>query len=73
MKNLKAVLTAANATLDQVVKTTIFMTDLTSFAAVNAIYSEFFNEATAPARSTVQVAALPRGASIEIDAIAMLG
>lgn len=72
MNNLSAVLKQAGAAFEHVVKTTIFMTDLGDFATVNAIYGEYFNEATAPARSTVQVAALPKGVSIEIDAIAML-
>ncbi len=72
LSNLRAVLKAAGAELDDVVKTTIFLTDLKIFASVNAIYGEYFDEATAPARSTVQVAALPKGVLIEIDAIAVL-
>ena len=53
------------------VKTTIFLTDLSQFAAVNAVYAEFFPE-NLPARSTVQVAALPRGVQVEIEAIAIV-
>lgn len=72
LSNLRAVLKEAGAELEDVVKTTIFLTDLKIFASVNAIYGEYFDEATAPARSTVQVAALPKGVLIEIDAIARL-
>ncbi len=72
LSNLKAVIEEAGAELKDVVKTTIFLTDLNLFASVNAIYGETFDEATAPARSTVQVAALPKGVLIEIDAIAAL-
>ncbi len=72
LSNLRAVLKEAGAELEDVVKTTVFLTDLELFASVNAIYGEYFDEATAPARSTVQVAALPKGVLIEIDAIAKL-
>lgn len=72
MKNLQAILQAADVDFEQVVKTTIYLTDLNNFGAVNAIYSESFDEARAPARATVQVAALPKGVLIEIDAIATL-
>ena len=72
LANLGAVIEEAGAELEDVVKTTIFLTDLKLFASVNAIYGEYFDEATAPARSTVQVAALPKGVLIEIDAIATL-
>jgi len=71
LQNLQAVLQAAGASLQQVVKTTIFLTDLSQFAAVNAVYAEFFPE-NLPARSTVQVAALPRGVQVEIEAIAIV-
>jgi 2-iminobutanoate/2-iminopropanoate deaminase len=67
--NLEAVLAAAGLTSADVVKTTIFLTDMTTFGAVNAVYEAHF-EAPAPARSTVAVAALPRGAAVEIEAIA---
>ncbi len=72
LANLTAVLKEAGAELEDVVKTTLFLTDLKNFASVNTIYGEYFDEATAPARSTVQVAALPKGVLIEIDAIAVL-
>jgi 2-iminobutanoate/2-iminopropanoate deaminase len=72
LHNLRAVIKEAGADLEDVVKTTIFLTDLNNFSAVNAIYGEYFDEAAAPARSTVQVAALPKGVFIEIDAIASL-
>ena len=71
MQNLKSVLEAAGATFDQVVKSTIFLVDLADFAKVNEIYGSHFRAAP-PARSTVQVAALPRGARVEIDCIAVL-
>ncbi len=71
MQNLKAVLEAAGATFDQVVKTTIFLVDLADFAAVNEAYGRHFRTAP-PARSTVQVAALPRGARVEIDCVAVI-
>ena len=70
LQNLQAVLQAAGTSLQHVVKTTIFLTDLSQFAAVNAVYAEFFPEQP-PARSTVQVAALPRGVQVEIEAIAI--
>jgi len=71
LANLQAVLEAAGARLDQVVKTTVFLTDMRDFQAMNGIYARVFGEAR-PARSTVQVAALPLGARFEIEAIAML-
>ena len=69
MENLRAVLAAGGATFDDVVKTTIYLTNMGDFAAVNAVYASYFG-ATPPARSTVQVAALPLGASVEIDFVA---
>ncbi|MBX3126646.1 MAG: Rid family detoxifying hydrolase [Polyangiaceae bacterium] len=69
MHNLGAVLAAAGADFDAVVKTTIYLTDLQDFSAVNAVYERHFG-AEPPARATVQVSALPRGARVEIDAIA---
>ncbi|HEY3351895.1 MAG TPA: Rid family detoxifying hydrolase, partial [Polyangia bacterium] len=69
MENLKAVLEAAGSGLDRVVRTTIFLADLGDFATVNEVYGGYFT-ADPPARATVQVAALPRGARVEIDAIA---
>ena len=71
MENLKAVLAAAQLTLDHIVKTTIFLTDMADFPKVNAVYGRFFSQAP-PARSTIQVAALPKGAQVEIEAIASL-
>jgi 2-iminobutanoate/2-iminopropanoate deaminase len=71
MKNLEAVLIAAGTGLAQIVKTTIFLVDLADFAKVNEVYGSFF-DAAPPARSTIQVAALPKGARVEIDAIALL-
>ncbi len=71
MDNLKAVLEAAGATLQQVVKTTIYLADLQDFGAVNEIYGSYFG-AIPPARATVQVAGLPRAARVEIDAIAVI-
>ena len=69
LMNLTAVLEAAGMTAADVVKTTIFLTDLANFKTVNAIYSRYTVQPE-PARSTVQVAALPRGALVEIEAIA---
>ncbi len=71
LDNLGAVLAAAGATFADVVRTTIYLVDLAHFATVNEIYGRRF-AAPFPARATVQVAALPRGAQIEIDAIAMV-
>ena len=72
MENLRAVLEAAGSSLGRVVRTTIFLTDLGDFPAVNEVYAGFFSAAP-PARATVQVCALPRGARLEIDAIAEAG
>jgi 2-iminobutanoate/2-iminopropanoate deaminase len=71
MKNLGAVLQAAGATFDDVVRTTIYLTDLQDFAVVNGVYGACFTAAP-PARATVQVAGLPRGVNVEIDAVAIL-
>ena len=70
--SLTAVLAAGGATWDHVVKTTIYLTDLNDFATVNRIYAELVGSAP-PSRATVQVAALPKGAAVEVDAIAHLG
>ncbi len=72
MANLTAVLDAGGCTWADVAKTTIFLVDMADFAAVNAIYGRFVSEPP-PARSTVGVAALPKGARVEIEAIARLG
>ena len=71
LKNMKAVLAAAGATTDNVVKTTVFLTDMADFQAVNAVYAETF-ASDAPARSCVAVAALPKGARVEVEAVAVL-
>jgi 2-iminobutanoate/2-iminopropanoate deaminase len=70
--NLKAVLEAAGGSLASVVKTTVFLADLGHFQAFNGVYGKHFAAVPAPARATVQVAALPRGALVEIEAIARL-
>ena len=70
LENLKAVVEAAGLTLANVVKTTVFLADINDFAAINAIYADYFT-GEAPARSCVQVAALPKGALFEIEAIAV--
>ena len=70
LKNLAAVLAAESLTMDAIVKTTVYLTDLADFPRVNQTYAEFFSEPF-PARATVQVSALPRGAKVEIDAIAI--
>ncbi len=72
LSNLKAVLEAAGASFSRVVKTTIYLADMADFAQVNEIYGEVFGQ-DPPARSTVQVAALPLGARVEMDVIAFLG
>ena len=69
MENLKAVLAACQLSLADIVKTTIFLTDMADFAKVNAVYGSYFSQQP-PARSTVQVAALPKGARVEIEAVA---
>ena len=70
--NIKAVLAEKNLTLDNVVKSTVFLADMNDFAEMNAVYAEFFDEDTAPARSTVQVAGLPLNADMEIEVMASL-
>jgi len=71
LKNLEQVLLAGGSSLRAVVKTTVFMQDLSEFARMNAVYAEFFPQEP-PARSTVQVAALPKNAAVEIEAIALV-
>ncbi len=71
MENMKAVLEAAGMTFENVVKTSIFIMDMNNFAAINSIYGSYFNEATAPARETVQVACLPKNVNVEISMVAM--
>ncbi|MBI5529402.1 MAG: RidA family protein [Deltaproteobacteria bacterium] len=70
MENLRAVVEAAGFSMDDIVKTTIYLADLGSFADVNKVYEGFFPPGSFPARATVQVAALPKGAAVEIDAFA---
>jgi len=70
LTNLKAVLEAAGSGLDKVVKTTVFLQDIGEFGLMNAVYGEFFTE-DFPARSAFQVAALPKGAAVEIEAVAL--
>lgn len=71
LKNISAVLQAAGTSLDQVVKTTVFLVDLGDFAVMNRVYAEYF-PLEPPGRTTVQVVALPRGAKVEIEAIAFV-
>jgi 2-iminobutanoate/2-iminopropanoate deaminase len=71
MENMKAVLEAAGMTFENVVKATIFISNMNDFAAINAIYGAYFNEKTAPARETVQVACLPKNVNVEISMIAV--
>lgn len=71
LRNIQAILEAGGASLSSVVKTTVYLTDMNDFAAMNEVYAAFFGENT-PARSCVQVAALPKGAPIEIEAVAGL-
>lgn len=73
MKNLGAVLAAAGMTFADAVKTTVFIIDFADFAAMNEVYGRCFTEGAPPARTTVQVAALPRGARIEIELVAVKG
>ena len=72
LENLKAVTEAAGTTLGDVIKTTVFLVDMADFAEFNVVYAEYFGEENAPARSTVQVAALPMGSRIEIELIAKI-
>lgn len=73
LDNLRAVLEAGDSSLARVLKTTVYLTDLSMFPRVNAVYAEYFSAEPAPARATVQVAALPLGVQVEIDAIARCG
>jgi 2-iminobutanoate/2-iminopropanoate deaminase len=72
LTNLKAVLEAAGSSLENIVKANVFLKDMNQFAEMNKVYSEFFKDATAPARSTVEVARLPKDARVEIEAVALL-
>jgi 2-iminobutanoate/2-iminopropanoate deaminase len=72
LENLKKILLAAGSSLEQVVKTTVFLSDIKDYGAVNEVYGEYFTDEP-PARSAVQVAALPAGAAVEIEAVAIVG
>ena len=72
LQNIKSVLDAAGSSLAKVVKTTVFLTSMSDFAAMNGIYAQYFNTDAPPARSTIQVAGLPLGAMIEIETVATL-
>ncbi|TPV33473.1 RidA family protein [Paucihalobacter ruber] len=71
MENLKAVLAAADMNFENVVKVSIFISDMEMFSNINQVYGQYFNETTAPARETVQVANLPKYVNVEISAIAI--
>ncbi|WP_297333037.1 RidA family protein [Flavobacterium sp.] len=71
MENMKAVLEAAGMDFENVIKATIFISDMNDFARINTIYGAYFNEKTAPARETVQVACLPKNVNVEISMIAV--
>lgn len=71
MENMKAVLTAAGMTFENVVKATIFISDMDNFSQINEVYGSYLNEANAPARETVQVARLPKDVNVEISMIAV--
>ena len=72
MKNIEAILTAAGATFESVVKASIFVKDMHQFKAINGVYGSFFNAATAPARETIEVANLPMFVNVEISMIAVI-
>ena len=71
MENMKAVLAAADMTFENVVKTSIFISDMANFSEINEVYGSYFNEDTAPARETVEVANLPKFVNVEISMIAV--
>ena len=71
MENMKAVLAAADMTFENVVKTSIFISDMTNFSEINEVYGSYFNEESAPARETVEVANLPKFVNVEISMIAV--
>jgi 2-iminobutanoate/2-iminopropanoate deaminase len=72
MENMKAVLTAAGVGFEQVIKCTIFMTDMNNYGVINKVYAEYFDEKIAPAREAVEVAGLPKGVNVEISCIALV-
>ena len=71
MTNMKAVLEAANMTFDNVIKSSIFISDMNDFSVINDVYGSYFDDANAPARETVQVAKLPKNVNVEISMIAV--
>ena len=71
LENVKAILESAGCTMDDVVKTTVYLNDIADFAKMNSVYAEFFNEGNYPARSAFQVAALPKAALVEIEVVAL--
>lgn len=71
MENMKAVLEAANMSFENVVKTSIFISDMNNFGLINEVYGSYFDEATAPARETVEVVCLPKNVNVEISMIAV--
>jgi len=72
MQNMKAVLDAAGMTFEHVIKTSIFISDMNNFAQINEVYGSYFDDASAPARETVEVARLPKDVNVEISMIAIL-
>jgi 2-iminobutanoate/2-iminopropanoate deaminase len=72
LKNIAAILKAAGSSMKNVLKTTVFLSDIDNFAAMNAVYAGFFDKDAPPARSAVEVARLPKGALVEIEAIAFI-
>ncbi|MDE0534889.1 RidA family protein [Tenacibaculum sp. L6] len=71
MQNMKEVLAAADMTFENVIKTSIFISDMHNFSKINAVYGEYFDDATAPARETVEVANLPKFVNVEISMVAV--
>lgn len=71
LTNVKAILESAGCTMDHVVKTTVFLKDINEFAKMNEVYKEFFHEGNYPARSAIQVAAIPKDAKVEIEVVAL--
>ena len=71
LENLKAILEAAGTSMENVVKTTVFLADMSDFAKMNEVYARYFTGEMLPSRSTIEVAALPKGALVEIEAVAL--
>ena len=71
LRNIQAIVEAAGSSMDRVVKTTVYLADLSEFEAMNKVYGRFFEGGEPPARATVQVSRLPKGAAVEIDAVAI--